>query len=101
MMNMIEMQGRTVDEAINNALKELQVGRDQVSIEILDEGSRGFLGFGAKPAKVRAAVKEAVTYTAIKENLKKRKNPPKQRASRDPCRTSKKCSESLRRRRRR
>ena len=55
MMNMIETQGRTVDEAINNALKELQVGRDQVSIEILDEGSRGFLGFGAKPAKYTSA----------------------------------------------
>lgn len=87
MMNMIEMQGRTVDEAINNALKELQVGRDQVSIEILDEGSRGFLGFGAKPAKVRAAVKEAVTYTAIKEELQTGKRPEKSEKKEKPAKT--------------
>ena len=70
-MKMIEAQGKTVDDAINNALKELQVGRDQVAIHILEEGSRGLLGFGARPAKVRASVKEEITYTAIKEELQK------------------------------
>jgi len=70
-MKMIEAQGKTVDDAIKSALQELQVGRDQVSIQILDEGSRGLLGFGARPAKIRASVKEETTYSAIKQELRK------------------------------
>lgn len=70
-MKMIEAQGKTIDDAINNALQELQVGRDQVAIQILDEGSRGLLGFGARPAKIRASVKEETTYSALKEELQK------------------------------
>ncbi|GAK48819.1 hypothetical protein U14_00027 [Candidatus Moduliflexus flocculans] len=70
-MKMIEAQGKTIDDAINNALQELQVGREQVAIQILDEGSRGLLGFGARPAKIRASVKEETTYSALKEELQK------------------------------
>ncbi|MFC7366313.1 MULTISPECIES: RNA-binding cell elongation regulator Jag/EloR [Bhargavaea] len=45
--------GTTVDEAVSNALAKLGLTRDQVKIEIIDEGKKGFLGFGAREASVR------------------------------------------------
>lgn len=48
--------GKTVEEAVTNGLAMLGVGRDQVTIEIIKEGSRGVLGFGAENAQVRLLV---------------------------------------------
>jgi spoIIIJ-associated protein len=48
----VEKTAKTVDEAISEALKELKIGKDEAEIEILDPGSRGILGLGAKPARV-------------------------------------------------
>ncbi|MGQ9598633.1 MAG: RNA-binding cell elongation regulator Jag/EloR [Anaerolineae bacterium] len=44
-------------EAITRGLAILGVGQDEVEIEILKEGSRGLLGFGAEEAEVRLTVK--------------------------------------------
>lgn len=53
-MKVIEETAKTVDEAINLALKELEVTRQDVEIEVLNEGSRGLFGIiGAKDAMVR------------------------------------------------
>lgn len=49
--------GKTVEEAIANGLMMLGVRRDQVEIEIITEGSRGVLGFGAENARVRLLIK--------------------------------------------
>ena len=49
--------GKTVDDAIANGLGMLGVRRDQVDVEILSEGSRGVLGFGAENARVELQVK--------------------------------------------
>jgi spoIIIJ-associated protein len=49
--------GKTVEDAIVNGLAMLNVRRDQVDIEVLKEGSRGVLGFGAENAQVRLVVK--------------------------------------------
>jgi spoIIIJ-associated protein len=49
--------GKTVDVAIANGLTMLGVRRDEVDVEILSEGSRGVLGFGAEDARVRLMVK--------------------------------------------
>jgi spoIIIJ-associated protein len=69
-MKIIEEQGKTVDDAINKALDRLQVSRDQVSIEILDEGSRGIFGFmGTKPAKVKISLNHDAA-NSIKEEQK-------------------------------
>ena len=69
-MKTIEQQGKTVDDAINQALEQLEVSRDQISVEILEEGSRGLFGLmGSKPAKIRVNVNQETTYTAIKEEL--------------------------------
>ncbi|MGH4051688.1 MAG: RNA-binding cell elongation regulator Jag/EloR [Clostridium sp.] len=57
-MNIIEVMGKNVDDAINNALKELKVTIDKVKVETIDEGSKGFLNIiGVKPAKIRVTVK--------------------------------------------
>lgn len=57
-MKSIEVMGKNVDEAIENALNELKVGKDRVDIEIIDEGTKGLFNFlGAKPAKVKVTVK--------------------------------------------
>ncbi len=57
-MKTLEMMGKTTDDAIKNALAELNVTEDKVDIEILEEGSKGFLNIiGVKPAKVRVTVK--------------------------------------------
>lgn len=66
-MKIIEMMGKNVEDAINNALKELNVTRDKVKIETLDEGSKGFLNIiGVKPAKIRVTVKRDSSYEAKK-----------------------------------
>ena len=55
MINTLEKSARTVDAAVEEALKELGMNRDDVSVEILDMGKTGFLGFGAAPARVRVS----------------------------------------------
>jgi spoIIIJ-associated protein len=49
--------GKSVEEAIANGLAMLEARRDQVDVEILTEGSRGVLGFGAENAQVRVTIK--------------------------------------------
>ena len=57
-MDFVETEGDTIDDAIDNALKLLGVGRDKVSVDILSEGRKGILGFGAQKAKVHAALRK-------------------------------------------
>ena len=57
-MKSIETIGKTTEEAIQNALKQLNVTEDKVTVEILEEGSKGFLNIiGVKPAKVKVTLK--------------------------------------------
>ncbi|MGL4798185.1 MAG: RNA-binding cell elongation regulator Jag/EloR [Cellulosilyticaceae bacterium] len=57
-MRFLEKTGRNLDSAITDALIELGATRDEVTIEVLEKGSKGFLGLGAKNARVRVTVKE-------------------------------------------
>lgn len=53
----IEVEGKTVEEAIEKALQELKLPRNRVKIESLSEAKKGLFGMaGAKPAKVRVSV---------------------------------------------
>lgn len=64
-MKVIEMTGRTVEEALKNALVELKVTEEKVEIEVLDAGNKGFLSLiGARPAKIRVKVKRDYIYEA-------------------------------------
>lgn len=58
-MKSIEIEARSVEEAITEALRKLETDRDQVDVTVLDEGNRGFLGIlGSKQAKVRVDKKQ-------------------------------------------
>ena len=54
---MVEATGPDVEAAIAAGLADLNADRDAVDIEVLDEGSGGILGFGARQARVRLTVK--------------------------------------------
>ena len=72
MQNYIETEAETVEEAIEIALTELETTHEQVNIIIINEPTKGILSFGAKPAKVRATLKEDITIapeTVLKEIL--------------------------------
>ncbi|MDS9471833.1 RNA-binding cell elongation regulator Jag/EloR [Sporosarcina pasteurii] len=82
-MTTVTQNGSTVEEAIEKALQQLNVSRDEVEIEVLSEGRKGFLGFGVRQAEVKITVKEQPvpveevelsqkdeieTFTDVKEN---------------------------------
>lgn len=69
MQRFIETTGETRDAAIEAALVQLGMDRDDVSVEVLDNGKKGFLGFGATPARVR------VTYEVPDEPAPKAEHP--------------------------
>jgi spoIIIJ-associated protein len=58
-MDIIETEGDTIDQAIEKALKILGVERDRISVDILSEGKKGILGFGAQKARVRASLRKS------------------------------------------
>ena len=63
-MNFVEKSGKSVEEALRLALIELDANREQVEVEIIDEGSKGFLGIGAKETKIRVTKKNDVQENA-------------------------------------
>jgi len=53
----VETKGRTVEEAVESALSQLGVRKDDVVVEVIEEPSRGFLGIlGSKDARVKVTV---------------------------------------------
>jgi spoIIIJ-associated protein len=55
----ITASGQTVEEAVQSALEQLNTTRDQVEIEVIDEGKKGLLGvFGSKRAFVKVKIKK-------------------------------------------
>ena len=57
-MRSVESHGKTVDEAVGQALRRLGRQRDEVDITVLSEGTRGVFGIGAEEARVRVTVRE-------------------------------------------
>ena len=55
MIKFIDVTGKTEDEAIQSALAQLKMDRDDVSVEILEREKAGFLGIGSAPARVRVS----------------------------------------------
>src|SRR5205814_1076248 len=70
----IEVRGRTKDEAIREALDELGVGREEVEIEVLEEGRAGVFGVGSQDARVRVTVIDP--YAADEEDLEEEEGQP-------------------------
>lgn len=53
MIKSIEVSGKTEDEAVESALEQLGLGRDDVSVEIVERAKTGFLGLKSTPAVVK------------------------------------------------
>lgn len=52
-----EFTGKTLSDAVTNALIALETSRDNLEYEVIEKGSNGFLGIGARDAKIRAKLK--------------------------------------------
>ena len=52
-MESLEVSGKTVEEAIQHALKQLGVSREEVEVSVVKEGKSGILGLGTEEAKDR------------------------------------------------
>lgn len=64
MMDFLEFTGKTVEEALIEALIKLETTRDKIEYEVLENGSKGFLGFNSKPAKIKVRKK-----TTMEDNV--------------------------------
>jgi len=66
-MDFVETEGDTIDAAIENALKLLGVEREKITVEIVSEGRKGILGFGAQKAKIRAELRKSAVPSKAPE----------------------------------
>lgn len=57
-MDYITVSAKTLDDAITEALVELGITSDRLDYEVIEKGSTGFLGIGAKQAVIRARKKQ-------------------------------------------
>jgi len=57
--------GQTIEQAVQNALQQLSSTKEEVDIEVLEDGKKGFLGFGSKPAKVLVVKKKTLVEKAF------------------------------------
>ncbi len=72
-MDYIEISGKTVDDAITEACQRLEVTSDRLDYEVIEKGSSGFLGFGNKPAVIKARIRsdEDISVEKSVDNEKK------------------------------
>ena len=59
-MDFIQVSAKTVSDAITEACQKLMVSSEKLEYEVVEEGSSGFLGIGAKPAIIKARVKNTI-----------------------------------------
>ena len=65
-MDWREFTAKTVDEALTNAMLELNTTIDNLEYEIIEKETSGFLGIFGKPGKIRVRIKETVEGNAKK-----------------------------------
>ncbi len=70
-MDYLEFSGKTVDEALTEALIQMGTTSDQVEYEVIDKGSNGFLGLGNKPATIKIRKKQEELGAFAKDFLDK------------------------------
>lgn len=59
-MKELEIEGKSIEQAIEEGLIKLGASRDQVEIKILEEGKTGFLGLGGVSAKVKLILNDSL-----------------------------------------
>ncbi|AOZ92857.1 RNA-binding cell elongation regulator Jag/EloR [Paenibacillus crassostreae] len=74
-MSNVIASGKTVEEAVNKGLSQLGVSQDRVTVNILCQPSKGFLGLiGVKEAKVELTLLEKRTPDPVIETVKLQSN---------------------------
>lgn len=94
MTERIEFVAKTVDEAIMNAMKHFKTTRNRINVRIVEQGSKGLFGFGAKDAKIVASLKDITEEPAPKKSTAKaeekvEKKQPAKTEKKAPARTEK------------
>ena len=100
MMKEFEFSARTIQEAVDQGLEQLGVSISDVTVDVLEEGSKGLFGlFGSRPAKVRLTVKEdgpdqqdlahAILADALKTEDEKPRKQPRTEKTEKPGKTEK------------
>ncbi|MGN0408549.1 MAG: RNA-binding cell elongation regulator Jag/EloR [Bacteroides sp.] len=80
MAEFMEITGKSVEDAFMNAIIQLETTSDNIDYEVIDKGSNGILGFGSRPAKIKAWVKsqegqtEEASVKEVKEASEEVKN---------------------------
>ncbi len=69
MRESVEKRGKTVEEAVNEALRELNVTKEQADIQIVEEGNKGFFGIIGKKEAVVVVTKKNIAQMRAKEFL--------------------------------
>jgi len=64
-MRTVEAVGKTVEEAIAAGLRDLDAPREEVVVDVLEAGSKGFLGIGVKQAKVKLTWEQDTGKVAV------------------------------------
>lgn len=72
----LEVIADSVDEAVEQGLTQLGLPKEQVNVEIVDPGSRGFLGIGGRQARVRLTVRQEGDSAAEPESAAPAKPQP-------------------------
>lgn len=79
MTRRMEFTAKTVDEAVEKALKEFNTTRENIEVYVVEEGSKGLFGFGAKDAKIRVSYNEEkienVKISISSEDISEAKKP--------------------------
>ena len=68
-MEIFEFEGKTTDEAIENAHRQLNLPEEEMEIEILEPGSAGIFGLvGGRKAKVKVTITKEEPEPAVEKN---------------------------------
>ncbi len=80
----LEVIAPTVEEAVAKGLSDLGLPADAVEVEVLDEGSRGLFGLGARQARIRLTIKASGTPIARPDARERAQPAPAAKPARAP-----------------
>ena len=94
-MDVTEKWGDDVDSAVELALAELKLTREEVDVTVLEEPSRGFFGIGSKLALVRVEKKKEKKSSEAQEEKKLDKKIPEDNGSKKSASEEKKADKTV------
>ncbi len=79
MARVLEIEGETVDQALYKGLEAMKLSIDEVEMQVLDYGKKGFMGLGSKLARVRLTEREEAVVPDFVLNKDKPKEQKKEK----------------------